>query len=129
MKMVAAVSVEAYLAAVPEPARGTLTKVRATIRAEVPKDAVEKISYGMPIFYGVGAQKGMLIGYAAFKEHCSLFPGALVAEFAEELKGYKTSKGTIQFAVDKAPPVTLIKKLVRAAVARNERAVLAKKTR
>lgn len=121
-------SVDAYLATLPEPARSTLMKVRTAIRAAAPKDAVEKISYGMPMFYGVGKHKGMLIGYAAFKEHCSVFPGALVADFAEDLKGYKTSKGTIQFALDKALPTALIKKLMKAAVARNE-ATAAKKAK
>lgn len=113
-----AADVEAYLAACPEPHRSTLEKMRATIRAAVPKDATEAISYGMPSFQ----YKGGLVGYAAFKEHCSFFPmsGRLVEEFADELKAYKTSKGTIQFPVDKPLPSTLVKKMVKARIAQNE---------
>jgi uncharacterized protein YdhG (YjbR/CyaY superfamily) len=96
-----------------------LNKVRAVIRSVVPAEAAEAISYGMPSF----KYKGPLFGYAAFKGHCSLFPmnAALIVEYAEELKGYQTAKGTIRFPVDKAPPAALIKKLVKARVADNER--------
>jgi uncharacterized protein YdhG (YjbR/CyaY superfamily) len=113
-----ATDVDAYLAACPEPHRSTLEKMRATIRAAAPKEATEAISYGMPSFQ----YKGGLVGYAAFKEHCSFFPmsGRLVEEFADELKAYKTSKGTIQFPVDKPLPSTLVKKMVKARIAQNE---------
>lgn len=102
-------NVNEYLAGVPQPARSTLQKVRAAIRAAAPKGATEVISYGMPMF----KYKGQLAGYAAFAKHCSLFPGGIVGEFKDELEGYKTSKGTIQFAVDKPLPAALIKKLVK----------------
>jgi uncharacterized protein YdhG (YjbR/CyaY superfamily) len=113
-----AADVEAYLAACPEPHRTTLEKMRVMIRAAAPKDAIEAISYGMPSF----RYKGGLVGYAAFKEHCSFFPmsGRLVEEFADELKAYKTSKGTIQFPVDKPLPPALVKKMVKARVAQND---------
>jgi uncharacterized protein YdhG (YjbR/CyaY superfamily) len=117
MGKVAPKSVEEYLARVPEPARGTLKKMRAAIRSEVPREATETISYGMPAF----KHKGMLVWFAAFKDHCSFFPTASVIEaFQKELKGYPTSKGTIQFPTDKPLPTTLVKKLVRARVAQNE---------
>jgi uncharacterized protein YdhG (YjbR/CyaY superfamily) len=111
--------VEAYLARVPEPARTTLEKMRAMIRAAAPKEATEAISYGIPSFQ----YKGGLVAYAAFKKHCSFFPmgSSAIEEFAEELKGFRVSKGTIQFAVDKALPAVLVKKMVKACVARNER--------
>ena len=109
-------NVEEYLARVDEPARGTLKKVRAAIRAAAPKGATEAISYGMPMF----KYKGQLVGYAAFAKHCSLFPGGIVEEFKDELEGYKISKGTIQFPVDKPLPATLIRKLVKFSAARNE---------
>jgi uncharacterized protein YdhG (YjbR/CyaY superfamily) len=66
--------------------------------------------------------KGALVAYAAFKNHCSLFPmnASLVEAFKDELKEYKTSKGTIQFTVDKPLPAALVKKLVKARVAENE---------
>jgi uncharacterized protein YdhG (YjbR/CyaY superfamily) len=113
----AAKTVDEYLAMVPEPARSTLVKVRATIRAVAPSGATESISYGMPMF----KYKGMLVGFAAFSKHCSLFPGAApIAAFKDELKGFPTSKGTIQFPLDKPLPGALVKKLVKARIAENE---------
>ena len=110
-------NIDEYLAGVPEPARSTLNKVRATIRSAAPRDATEAISWGMPAF----RYKGPLVGFAAFTNHCSLFPTASIVEaFKDELKGFKTSKGTIQFPADKPLPTALIKKLVRARVAQNE---------
>jgi uncharacterized protein YdhG (YjbR/CyaY superfamily) len=110
--------VETYLARCPEPHRTTLEKLRATIGSVVPKGTTEAMSYGMPSFH----YKGGLVAYAAFKEHCSFFPmsGSLVGEFAEELKGYKTSKGTIQFPIDKPLPAALVKKMVKTRIAQNE---------
>jgi len=109
-------SVDEYLARVPEPARGTLKKIRAMIRSVVPADASEAISYGIPSF----KCKGWLVGYAAFANHCSFFPGALPRKFADELKRFPTSKGTIRFPVDKPLPATLLKKLVGARIAQNK---------
>jgi len=110
-------TVDEYLAIVPEPARTTLIKVRATIRAAAPLAATEGISYGMPMF----KYKGMLIGFAAFSKHCSLFPGAApIAALKDELKGFPISKGTIQFPVDKPLPGALVKKLVKARIEEND---------
>lgn len=110
-------TVEEYLANIPEPARSTLKHVRAVIKSVVPKETTEVISYGMPMF----KFNGMLVGYAAFKKHCSLFPtgSGVLDRFEKELKGYRTSKGTIQFPQDKPLPDTLIKKIVKARVAEN----------
>ena len=103
--------VEEYLARVPEPAQSTLRKLRATIRAAAPKDASEGISYGMPAF----RYKGALVAYAAFKKHCSLFPmqASLIDEMKDELKAYRTAKGTLQFPMDKPLPAALVKKIVK----------------
>jgi uncharacterized protein YdhG (YjbR/CyaY superfamily) len=109
-------SVDEYLARVPEPARGTLKKTRALIRSVVPAEASEAISYGIPSF----KYKGWLVGYAAFANHCSFFPGALPGKFANLLKRFPTSKGTIRFPVDKPLPAALVKKLVRARIAENK---------
>jgi len=110
-------TVDEYLARVSEPARGTLEKVRAVIRSVAPAESVEVISYGIPMF----KYKGMLVGFAAFSKHCSLFPGKLPVEtLKDELKPYRTSKGTIQFPVDKPLSAALIKKLVKARIAENE---------
>ena len=106
-----------YIARVSEPARSALKKIRAVIRSVVPREATEIISYGMPAF----KHKGVLVWFAAFSNHCSLFPSAsVIEEFKKELKGYTTSKGTIQFPVDKPLPATLVKKLVKARIAQNE---------
>jgi uncharacterized protein YdhG (YjbR/CyaY superfamily) len=111
-------TVDEYLAAVAEPARSALEKVRATIRSAAPAEATEGLSYGMPAFQ----YKGGLMGYAAFSKHCSLFPmsGSALEAFADELKGFETSKGTIRFTVEKPIPAALLKKLVKARVAQNE---------
>ena len=110
-------NVEEYLAGVPEPARSTLNKVRAAIRTAVPPGTTETISYGIPAF----KHNGVLMWYAAFANHCSLFPtGAVIEAFKNELKGFSTSKGTIQFSTDKPLPAALVKKLVKARVAQSE---------
>jgi len=110
--------VDEYLARVPEPARGTLNNVRAAIRSAVPVGTIEVISYGMPGFKG----KGMLVWYAAFENHCSLFPTPAVIEtFKDELKGFTTSKGTIQFPLDKPLPAVLVKRMVKERLARIEK--------
>lgn len=107
-------NVDEYLAGVPEPARSTLNKIRAAIRSAVPPEATETISYGMPAF----KHKGVLVWFAAFSNHCSLFPTAAVIEaFKNELKSFSTSKGTIHFPTDKPLPTALVKKLVKARVA------------
>ena len=111
-------TVDAYLAAVPEPARSTLRRVRSAIRSAVPAEATEGISYGIPAFM----YKGPLIWFAAFSDHCSLFPTASVIKaFKNELEGFETSKGTIHFPVDKPLPATLLKKMVKARLAEKAR--------
>ncbi|MGH9779164.1 MAG: iron chaperone, partial [Candidatus Acidiferrales bacterium] len=76
-----------YLAGVPEPARSTLNKMRAAIRSAAPPEATETISYRMPAF----KYKGVLVWFAAFSNHCSLFPTASVIEaFKNELKDFST---------------------------------------
>ncbi len=104
-------TVEEYFAAVPEPHRTTLETLRQRIRAAAPEGATERLSYGMPSFH---YKKG-LVCYAAFKNHCSLFPmsGRVLEQLGEELAKFRTSKGTLQFAVDKPLPAALIKKILK----------------
>ena len=111
-------NLDEYLARVPEPARTTLNKVRAVIRSAVPPEATEAISYGMPAF----KYKGPLVAFAAFSNHCSLFPMSLsvIETFKNELKPFQTSKGTLQFPLDKPLPAALVKKIVKARIAQNE---------
>jgi len=108
-------AVDQYIASVPEPARSTLKKVREIIRLAAPKEATEGMSYTIPAF----KYKGPFFGYAAFSNHCSLFPmsGRVIEAFKTDLKNFQTSKGTIRFPVDKPPSAALVKKLVRARVA------------
>ena len=109
--------VDEYLAGIPESARSTLNKMRATIRSAVPPEATETISYRIPAF----KHNGVLVWFAAFSTHCSLFPTASVIEaFKNELKDFSTSKGTIKFPSNKPLPITLIKKLVKARVAQHQ---------
>ncbi len=106
-------NVEEYLARVPKPARGTFSKLRVAVRSAVPAEATEIISYGIPAF----KRKRVLVWFAAFSNHCSLFPtAAVIAAFKNELRAFSTSKGTIQFSTDKPLPTPLIKKLVKARV-------------
>jgi len=104
--------VDAYLAAVPEPQRSTLERLRATLVALLP-DAEQGISYGVPCFKVAG--KGVA-GFAAHRGHCSYLPmsGSTTAELAVELSGYVTSKGSVQFAVDEPLPAGLVQRLVEA---------------
>lgn len=110
--------IDEYLATVPEAPRRTLEQLRAVIRAAVPEGTSEEISYQVPTF----KYKGSLVAFAAFQKHCSLFPcsGSLTATLAEDLRGYKTSKGAIQFPVDQPLPAALVQKIVRLRVAENE---------
>lgn len=111
-------TVDEYLARVPEPARSTLNNVRETIRSVVPSGTEEVISYGIPAF----KYKKVLVWYAGFKDHCSFFPtNSVIEEFKDELKGYRLSKGTIQFPVDGPLPAILVKKMVRARLAEIEK--------
>ena len=109
--------VDEYLAGTPEPARSTLNKMREAIRSAMPPDSIETISYGIPAF----KRQKVLVWFAAFSNHCSLFPTASVIEaFKKDLEGYSVSKGTIQFPLDKPLPISLIKRLVKARVAQDE---------
>lgn len=110
-------TIDEYIATVAEPARSILTRMRAAIRSALPPEATETISYSMPAF----KTKKVLVWFAAFKDHCSLFPTAAIIEaFKDELKGFSTSKGTVHFPTDKPLPTALIKKLVKARVEQSE---------
>jgi uncharacterized protein YdhG (YjbR/CyaY superfamily) len=106
-------TVAEYLARVPEPARSALNQIRAAIRSVVPEEATEVISYKIPAF----KYKKVLVWYAAFANHCSLFPtAAIIEQFKDEFTGYTTAKGTVQFPLDKPMPTELIKRMVKARV-------------
>jgi uncharacterized protein YdhG (YjbR/CyaY superfamily) len=107
---IAVKDIDTYISLQSEEARVALEELRHTIQSAAP-DAEEAISYGMPAF----RYHGMLVYFAAFKNHYSLFPGnaSLIDELKNELKGYTTSKGTIQFTFGKPLPKALVKKIVK----------------
>jgi uncharacterized protein YdhG (YjbR/CyaY superfamily) len=108
-------SLDEYFSALPASSKSVLKKMRATIKEVVP-EAEEVISYNMPAF----KQNGILVWYAANKQHIGFYPTpAPIKTFAQELKRYKTSKGAIQFPIDKPIPTTLVKKIVRFRVKQN----------
>ena len=115
--MDASADVEHYLAALPVESRAALEELRRNIRAAA-AGATETISYGMPAFKDNGRS---LVAYGAFKDHCSLFPasGKMIEDHKRELAGFTTSKGTIQFTLDKPLPIALVKKIVKARLAEN----------
>lgn len=113
--MSGSLEVRVYLAAQPAGQRRRLAAMRQAIRAVVPK-AEEGFSYRMPCFRVDGR---ILVWYAAFKSHSSLFPigTAIQRTLKSRLAGYKTSKGTVQFPFDRPLPVSLVKRLVKARLA------------
>ena len=99
-----AATIDEYIAAQPEEIRSILSKIRTTIKKAAPK-AQEKMSWRMPTFW----QGENLIHFAAFKKHIGIYPGDLGRlPFADKLSGYKTSKGAIQFPLDKPVDYKLI---------------------
>jgi uncharacterized protein YdhG (YjbR/CyaY superfamily) len=111
-------AVEDYIAGIPEPNRKLFATLRAAVSSVMPADAVEVISYGIPAF----RRKRILVWFAAFANHCSLFPTASVIEaFAGELAGFTVSKGTVQFPLDKPLAAALVKKLVKARIAHDKK--------
>jgi len=106
-------TVDDYLADLPDDVRAALEQLRRTIKAAAP-DTTETISYQMPTFKYRGRA---LVGFAAFKHHCSLFPYSrkVMILLEQELQSYDTSGkgGTIRFTTDKPLPAALIKKVVQ----------------
>ncbi|MBK7589087.1 MAG: DUF1801 domain-containing protein [Bacteroidetes bacterium] len=110
-------NIDAYLEAQPAWMQEALQRLRKVIIETAPK-AEEHISYNMPTFKYYGA----LVYFAAFKNHCSFFPGGgnIMEIFKEELKDFITSKGTIQFTQEKQIPKKLIQRIVKERIKQNE---------
>ena len=108
-------NIDAYIANCPGNIQGILEELRATIRKAAP-GAEEKISYQMPAF----ALKGILVYFAVHKNHIGFYPTASgIKAFKDELTNYNTSKGAIQFPLDKPLPLNLISRMVIFRVAEN----------
>jgi uncharacterized protein YdhG (YjbR/CyaY superfamily) len=110
-------TIEEYLANVKPDHRKTLQKLRRTIQIAAPK-AEECISYGIPAFSLNGR---LLVFFAAWSNHCAFYPGsvATLKNFRNELRNFRTGKGTIRFSPDKPLPTALVKKLVEMRIAEN----------
>jgi len=102
-------TIDEYISEFPKDIQEKLENIRKTIQEAAP-EATEKISYGMPTFY----LNGNLVHFAAFKKHIGFYPTPCgIENFKDELLKYKTSKGAIQFPLDKKIPYELIKEIVR----------------
>ena len=109
-------TIDEYLADVKPDHRKTLQKLRQTIQTAAP-NAEECISYGIPAFSLNGR---LLVFFAAWANHCAFYTGsAALKNFRNELRNFRTSKGTIRFSPDKPLPVVLVKKLVKTRIAEN----------
>ncbi|CAM3302916.1 YdhG-like domain-containing protein [Flavobacterium longum] len=109
-------TVDQYIMAQPPEAKTYLDAMRAIVRKSAPQ-AEEVISYGMPAF----KYYGMLVYYAVWKSHVGFYPsGSGISQFADELAGFKTSKGAIQFPLGQPLPEALIERIVRWRVEENK---------
>jgi uncharacterized protein YdhG (YjbR/CyaY superfamily) len=108
-------SIDEYIALFPEEIQKRLLDIRATIKASAP-EAEEKISYQMPTFF----LKGNLVHFAAHKNHIGFYPTPSgIQAFARELSIYESSKGAVQFPLDKPLPLDLVSKIVKFRVDEN----------
>ena len=109
-------TVDEYIANAPPKFQPLLKQLRKTVKAAAP-DAEEVISYQMPAF----RQNGMLVYFAAFKDHCSLFGASrdFRRKFAKELKPFEGGKGTLRFTPENPLPARLVTRIVKARVAEN----------
>jgi uncharacterized protein YdhG (YjbR/CyaY superfamily) len=125
MKTVPITGIDQYIAGYPEEVQAYLVKMREVIRKHAPA-AEEKIGYGIPTF----TLNGNLVHFAAYKHHIGFYPAPSgIAAFNEELSKYTTSKGAVQFPLDKPLPVTLIGKIVKFRVKENLEKSTAKKNK
>jgi uncharacterized protein YdhG (YjbR/CyaY superfamily) len=101
-------SIDQYIALYPPAVQASLRGLRTTIKAAAP-EATERISYRMPTFF-LGEN---LVHFAAYGKHIGFYPTPSgITAFMEELKGYKCSKGAVQFPLDKPLPLDLIHRIV-----------------
>ena len=117
--------IERYIEAFPTEVRTILKKIRATIRKAAP-DAEEVISYRMPAF----KKNGILLYYAAFKNHIGLYPPIRNdAPLEKAVAKYAGPKGNLKFPFDEPIPYALITRIVKLRVRQNQEKAAAKKKR
>lgn len=117
MEMKNYANIDEYLANFSGSTREKLDIIRKTIQSVMPTEATEKISYGIPTFY----LNGNIVHFAGYEHHIGFYPGSVpIKEFEKELSEYKTSKGTVQFPLDKPLPLDLIKNMTAICVERNQ---------
>ena len=110
-------TIDAYIESCSPNVRPRLKQIRTLIRKATPL-ATEKISYQIPTFY----YNGNLVHFAAFKEHIGFFPTpSAISAFAEELKPFKSAKGSVQFPLSEPLPMKLITRMVKYRVAENSK--------
>ena len=108
-------TIDDYIAGYPKDAQRLLQKMKLTIRKAAPKSE-ERISYSMPAF----DQDGILVWFAAFKEHIGFYPKtSAITSFKKDLTKYEVSKGTIRFPMDKPLPVSLVSRIVKYRIKEN----------
>ena len=108
--------VDEYIARTPKEVQDKLKEIRAAIREAAPT-AVESISYGMPYY----DYRGRLAWFGLAKSHIGFYiRPPIVEEHKNELAAYETTKSTVRFPLDKKIPVSLIKKLVKARMKKND---------
>ncbi len=109
MPMLTYTNIDDYIKHFPPEVQALLQKMRVTIQKAAPK-AVEAISYGIPTF----KLHGNLVHFGGFQHHIGFYPGAgAIVTFAKDLAGYSTSKGTVQFPLDKPIPWPLIIRITK----------------
>lgn len=102
-------SIAAYIAEFPPETREALEEMRAIIRQAAP-EATATISYAIPTYDLNGRH---LVHFAGYARHVGFYPGASgIAAFREELAGYKSAKGSVQFPLDRPLPADLIRRIV-----------------
>jgi uncharacterized protein YdhG (YjbR/CyaY superfamily) len=108
--------VDSYISAAPKGLQGKLRKIRAVVKATAP-EATERINYQIPAYEYMGP----LVFFGLQKKHIGLYlRPPLVENHKAELKRYGTTKSAIHLPLDEDIPVQLIRKLVRAAMKKNE---------
>jgi uncharacterized protein YdhG (YjbR/CyaY superfamily) len=102
-------SIDEYIAESPLEAQRALEELRALIKASAPV-ATETISYAIPTFDLNGRH---LVHFAAFAKHIGFYPtGSGVEAFKEELRPYRSGKGSVQFPLGQPLPTDLIRRIV-----------------